>query len=72
MPAYIKDIIKANGSKFKEVKTLEEAIGSLDVLYMTRIQQERFANEEEYLAQKDVYVLDRKKMLGAKKDMIVM
>ena len=72
MPAYIKDIIKANGSKFKEVKTLEEAIGSLDVLYMTRIQQERFASEEEYLAQKDVYVLDRKKMLGAKKDMIVM
>lgn len=72
MPAYIKDIIKANGSSYEEVNTLEEAIGKLDVLYMTRIQQERFASEEEYLAQKNTYILDRKKMLGAKKDMIVM
>ena len=70
MPAYIKDIIKANGSSFTEVNTLEEAIGSLDVLYMTRIQQERFASEEEYLAQKNTYVLDKKKMLLAAKDMI--
>ena len=72
MPAYIKDIIKANGSSFVEVNTLEEVIGELDVLYMTRIQQERFASEEEYLAQKNTYVLDRKKMLSARKDMIVM
>lgn len=72
MPAYIKDIIKAHGSEFREVDTLEEVIGELDVLYMTRIQQERFASREEYLAQKDTYVLDRQKMLGAKKDMIVM
>lgn len=72
MPAYIKDIIKANGSEYEEVDTLEEAIGRLDVLYMTRIQQERFASREEYLAQKDTYVLDRQKMLNAKKDMIVM
>ena len=72
MPAYIKDIIKANGSTFKEVDTLEEAIGELDVLYMTRIQQERFASREDYLAQKNTYVLDRKKMLIAKNDMIVM
>lgn len=72
MPAYIKDIIKANGSEYEEVDTLEEAIGRLDVLYMTRIQQERFASREEYLAQKDTYVLDRQKMLSAKKDMIVM
>lgn len=72
MPVYIKDIIKAHGSEFREVDTLEEAIGELDVLYMTRIQQERFASREEYLAQKDTYVLDRQKMLGAKKDMIVM
>lgn len=72
MPAYIKDIIKANGSTFEEVNTLEEAIGKLDVLYMTRIQQERFASEEEYLAQKDTYVLDHIKMQSAKKDMIVM
>lgn len=72
MPAYIKDIIKANGSSFEEVDTLEEAISKLDVLYMTRIQQERFASVEEYLAQKDTYVLDHKKMQLAKQDMIVM
>ena len=72
MPAYIKDIIKANGSTFEEINTLEDAIGKLDVLYMTRIQQERFASREEYLAQKNTYVLDRKKMLLARNDMIVM
>lgn len=72
MPAYIKDIIKANGSTYEEVNTLEKAIGKLDVLYMTRIQQERFASVEEYLAQKNTYVLDKKKMQLAKKDMIVM
>ena len=72
MPAYIKDIIKASGSCYEEVDTIEEVIGRLDVLYMTRIQQERFASMEEYLAQKNTYVLDRKKMLNAKKDMIVM
>lgn len=72
MPAYIKDIITANGSTFEEVDALDEVIGSLDVLYMTRIQQERFASVEEYLAQKNTYVLDREKMLLAKKDMIVL
>lgn len=72
MPAYIKDIIKANGSTFEEVDTIEEAIGSLDVLYMTRIQQERFASREDYLTQKNTYVLDSRKMQLAKRDMIVM
>lgn len=72
MPAYIKDIIKANGSEFEEVDTLEEAMPKLDVLYMTRIQQERFASVEDYLAQKNTYVLDRRKMQLAKRDMIVM
>lgn len=72
MPAYIKDIIKASGSVYEEVNTIEEVIDKLDVLYMTRIQQERFASVEEYLAQKDTYVLDAEKMKGAKKDMIVM
>ena len=72
MPVYIKDIIKANGSTYEEVHTLEEVIGKLDVLYMTRIQQERFDSVEEYLAQKNTYVLDRKKMQLARQDMIVM
>ena len=72
MPAYIKDIIKANGSSFTEVNDLEKAIGDLDVLYMTRIQEERFSSREEYLKQKNTYILDRRKMLNARKDMIVM
>ncbi len=72
MPGYIKDIIRTNGSSFEEVDTLEEVMNRLDVLYMTRIQQERFASEADYLAQKNTYVLDRKKMQSAKKDMIVM
>lgn len=72
MPAYIKDIIKANGSSFEEADTIEEVIGKLDVLYMTRIQQERFASTEDYLAQKNTYVLDKRKMSMARKDMIVM
>ena len=48
LPSYIKDILKARGCEYTEVSTIEEAIGSLDVLYMTRIQKERFASEEEY------------------------
>lgn len=72
MPGYIKAIIKANGSSYEEVDTLEEVIGKLDVLYMTRIQQERFASPEEYLAQKNTYVLDRRKMRLAPKDLIVL
>lgn len=72
MPSYVKDILSASGCAFKEVSTIEEAIASLDVLYMTRIQQERFNSKEEYLAQKNIYVLDKQKMALAKKDMIVL
>lgn len=72
MPSYIKDILTANNCPFEETDSLDEVIGNLDVLYMTRIQEERFSSREEYLAQKDAYVLDTKKMSLAKKDMIVM
>lgn len=72
LPFYIKDILNANGCEFTEVDSIEEAISQLDVLYMTRIQRERFSSPEEYEKQKDVYCLDRAKMLGAKKDMIVL
>lgn len=72
MPRYIKDIMDANGCQYTEVFSLEEAIPELDVLYMTRIQKERFASEEEYLAQKDVYVLDTDKIFHAKKSLKVM
>ena len=72
MPSYIKDIIRAHGCSFTEVRSLEEAIPELDMLYMTRIQRERFASEEEYLAQKDTYILTPKKMKAARQDMIVL
>ncbi len=72
LPAYIKDVITASGSKYTEVSSLDEVIGDLDMLYMTRIQRERFASEEEYLAQKDTYILDKKKLSKARADMIVM
>ncbi len=72
LPTYIKDVLNAHNCKFREVFSLDEVIGELDVLYMTRIQRERFASEEEYQAQKDTYVLDKKKMKKASKDLIVL
>lgn len=72
IPSYIKDILNANGCPYKELTSLEEAMPELDVLYMTRIQRERFASEEDYKSQKNVYVLDKKKMELGKKDLIVM
>ena len=72
LPSYIKDIIIASGSKFTEVSSLESVISDLDMLYMIRIQQERFASQEEYLAQKDTYILNRKKLSKSRSDMIVM
>jgi aspartate carbamoyltransferase catalytic subunit len=72
MPSYIKDIIRANGGTYEETESLESVIPKLDVLYMTRIQRERFTSEEAYLAQKDTYILTTKKMQLAKQDMIVM
>jgi aspartate carbamoyltransferase catalytic subunit len=72
LPFYIKDILTAKGCKFEETTSLDDVISELDVLYMTRIQQERFASEEEYLAQKDTYVLDTKKIKKAKDSLIVM
>ena len=72
LPFYIKDILNANGCKFEEVYTIDEVIAKLDVLYMTRIQRERFSSPDEYDKQKNVYCLDREKMLKAKKDLIVL
>ena len=72
LPVYMKDILSASGHEFREVNSLDDAIADLDVLYMTRIQRERFATEEEYLAQKGCYILDREKMVKAKRDMIVL
>ena len=72
-PDYIRDeFIEKKNIEFKEVERLDDVIDELDILYMTRIQRERFFNEEEYLRLKDSYILDVEKMKSAKKDMIVM
>ena len=73
VPKYIKEeVLQKNNIEFKEVEKIEDVIDKLDILYMTRIQKERFFNEEEYLRLKDSYILDAQKMKGAKEDMIVM
>ena len=70
MPEYIKEAIK--GHAYYETNNLDEVIGSLDILYMTRIQGERFENQEEYNRLKDYYILTPKKMEKAREDMLVM
>ena len=73
IPSYIRDdVLKAGNIPFEEVRHIEDVIGSLDLLYMTRVQRERFFNEEDYVRLKDFYVLDRKKMELAGKDMLVL
>lgn len=66
------DILEANHIPFEEVGNLDDALGSLDVLYMTRVQKERFFNEEDYIRLKDSYILDKEKMKLAKEDMYVL
>ena len=73
LPAYIREeILLKNNINFKEVEKLEDVISELDILYMTRIQKERFFNEEEYLRLKDSYILNTEKMKLAKDDMIIL
>ena len=73
LPEYlIKDVFEANGLPYKEVLTMEEVMPELDVLYMTRVQKERFFNEADYVRLKDTYILDKKKMKLAKEDMSVL
>ena len=73
IPSYIRDdVLRENNVEFEEVERLEEALPKLDVLYMTRVQKERFFNEEDYVRMKDFYILDKKKMELAPQDMIVM
>ena len=71
VPQYITDNIKASGAQYEEITRLEDAISELDVLYMTRVQKERFFNEEDYIRLKDSFILDKKKMKLAKEDMLV-
>lgn len=73
VPDYIiEEILIPGQHKFKEVRTMEDVMGELDVLYMTRVQKERFFNEEDYIRLKDSYILDNKKMKLAKSDLSVM
>lgn len=73
VPEYIReDVLKANNIEFVEMDSLDDAMPSLDILYMTRVQKERFFNEEDYIRLKDCYILDKKKMKLAKKDMYVL
>ena len=73
MPSYIKEeVLEANGIPYREVERLEDVMSDLEVLYMTRVQKERFFNEEDYVRLKDFYILNNQKMELAKDDMIVM
>ena len=73
MPSYIKEeVLEANNIPYREVERLEDVMPDLDVLYMTRVQRERFFNEEDYVRLKDFYILNNQKMELAKDDMIVM
>ncbi len=73
LPSYMRtDILEKHNIPYKEVERMEEAIGELDVLYMTRVQKERFFNEEDYVRMKDFYILDKTKMELAKDTMLVL
>ncbi len=73
IPAFIrKEVIEKKGIAFEEVRRLENVIGNLDILYMTRVQKERFFNEEDYVRLKDTYILNGEKMSLAREDMIVL
>lgn len=73
VPDYIRqEVLTGNHAEFKEVTQLEDVMPELDILYMTRVQRERFFNEEEYIRMKDCYILDAKKMTLARPDMLVL
>lgn len=72
VPDYITDMLKERGISYREVIRLEDVMPELDLLYMTRVQKERFFNEEDYIRLKDFYILDAAKMSLAKEDMLVL
>ena len=72
VPKYVKEELNKHGVEWKEVESLEEAMPELDILYMTRIQRERFFNEEDYVRLKDSYILDLAKLENAKEDLTIM
>ena len=73
LPDYIiKDVFEKKNIKYKEVRTMEEVMPELDILYMTRVQKERFFNEADYIRLKDSFILDERKLVDAKKDLCIM
>jgi len=73
IPDYIKEgVLQKNKIQYSEVRKIEDVIDELDILYMTRVQKERFFNEEDYIRLKDTYILNAEKMERAKADMIIM
>lgn len=73
LPSYVKkDVLKKNNIPYKQTTDLESVMSELDILYMTRVQRERFFNEEDYLRLKDSYILEPKKLRTAKKDLCIM
>ena len=72
VPDYMKEKMNAKGAQWKEVESLEEAMPELDILYMTRVQKERFFNEEDYIRLKDSYILNLEKLKPAKADLTIM
>ena len=72
VPEYLKESLKKDGIEYTETTDLTEVMPDLDILYMTRVQRERFFNEEEYLRLKDSYILTPEKLVGAKADMSIL
>ena len=72
VPDYVKEKMDAAGAQWKEVESLEESMPELDILYMTRVQRERFFNEEDYIRLKDSYILNLEKLRNAKEDLTIM
>ena len=73
IPDYIiSEVVEPAGIPYEEVTSLEDAMPNLDMLYMTRVQRERFFNEADYVRLKDTYILDEKKLVPAKKDMVIL
>lgn len=72
VPAYIRDLLASAGVEWKQVEHMEQVMGDLDILYMTRVQKERFFNEQDYIRLKDSYILDMNKLKPAKKDLIIL
>ena len=72
VPQYIIDMLEKAGAAYKQVETMEAVMPELDILYMTRVQRERFFNEEDYIRLKDTYILNMDKLANAKKDMAIL